>query len=61
MKLTVIGTGYVDPRKLEILKSGGIPIYRSGLQEMVRRNVEAGGCSSLPISGNRCLAARSRR
>ncbi len=32
----------VDPRKIEILKSGGIPIYEPGLQEMVRRNVEAG-------------------
>ncbi len=32
----------VDPHKIEILKSGGIPIYEPGLQEMVRRNVEAG-------------------
>jgi UDPglucose 6-dehydrogenase len=32
----------VDPRKIEILQSGGIPIYEPGLQEMVRRNVEAG-------------------
>ncbi|KAF0102881.1 MAG: UDPglucose 6-dehydrogenase [bacterium] len=35
----------VDPRKIEILKSGGIPIYEPGLQDMVRRNVEARVCS----------------
>lgn len=32
----------VDPRKIDILKSGGIPIYEPGLEEMVRSNVEAG-------------------
>ena len=32
----------VDPRKIEILKSGGIPIYEPGLEDMVRRNVDAG-------------------
>lgn len=32
----------VDPRKIEILKSGGIPIYEPGLEAMVKRNVEAG-------------------
>ncbi len=32
----------VDPRKIEILKSGGIPIYEPGLEDMVKRNVEAG-------------------
>lgn len=32
----------VDPRKIEILKSGGIPIYEPGLEAMVRRNVDAG-------------------
>ncbi len=32
----------VDPRKIEILKSGGIPIYEPGLEDMVRRNVAAG-------------------
>lgn len=32
----------VDPRKIDILKSGGIPIYEPGLKDMVRRNVEAG-------------------
>jgi UDPglucose 6-dehydrogenase len=32
----------VDPRKIAILKAGGIPIYEPGLQDMVRRNVEAG-------------------
>jgi UDPglucose 6-dehydrogenase len=32
----------VDPRKIEILKSGGIPIYEPGLEGMVKRNVEAG-------------------
>jgi UDPglucose 6-dehydrogenase len=32
----------VDARKIEILKSGGIPIYEPGLEDMVRRNVEAG-------------------
>ena len=32
----------VDPKKIETLKSGGIPIYEPGLQDMVKRNVEAG-------------------
>ena len=32
----------VDPRKIEILRNGGIPIFEPGLEDMVRRNVEAG-------------------
>ncbi|MHB9118931.1 MAG: UDP-glucose dehydrogenase family protein [Burkholderiales bacterium] len=32
----------VDPRKIAILKNGGIPIYEPGLEDMVKRNVEAG-------------------
>lgn len=32
----------VDPRKIEILQNGGIPIYEPGLEEMVKRNVAAG-------------------
>lgn len=32
----------VDPRKIEILQQGGIPIYEPGLEDMVKRNVEAG-------------------
>jgi UDPglucose 6-dehydrogenase len=32
----------VDPSKIEILKSGGIPIYEPGLEDMVQRNVAAG-------------------
>jgi len=35
----------VDPNKIEILKSGGIPIYEPGLQDMVKRNVAAGRLS----------------
>lgn len=31
----------VDPEKIRILNSGGIPIHEPGLQEMVSRNVEA--------------------
>ena len=31
----------IDPRKIEILESGGIPIYESGLQDMVTRNILA--------------------
>ncbi|MGA0610325.1 UDP-glucose dehydrogenase family protein [Caldimonas sp. KR1-144] len=32
----------VDPRKIETLKSGGIPIYEPGLEEVVRRNAAGG-------------------
>jgi UDPglucose 6-dehydrogenase len=32
----------LDPRKIEILNSGGIPIHEPGLLEMVQRNVAAG-------------------
>lgn len=31
-----------DPRKVETLRQGGIPIYEPGLDDLVRRNVEAG-------------------
>ena len=32
----------VDRSKIETLRQGGVPIYEPGLQEMVRRNVDAG-------------------
>ena len=32
----------VDANKINILKQGGIPIFEPGLEDMVRRNVEAG-------------------
>ncbi|MCB1790930.1 MAG: UDP-glucose/GDP-mannose dehydrogenase family protein [Gammaproteobacteria bacterium] len=32
----------VDPAKIDLLNSGGMPIYEPGLAEMVRRNSEAG-------------------
>lgn len=32
----------LDPRKIEILNNGGIPIHEPGLLEMVKRNVAAG-------------------
>ena len=32
----------VDPRKIEILNGGGVPIHEPGLEAMIRRNVEAG-------------------
>lgn len=35
----------VDPKKIELLLQGGIPIYEPGLDEMVRRNVAAGRLS----------------
>ena len=31
-----------DPKKVEILQAGGIPIYEPGLDEIVKRNVTAG-------------------
>lgn len=35
----------VDPQKIAVLNSGGVPIYEPGLEEMVRRNREAGRLS----------------
>ncbi|MGQ9685053.1 MAG: UDP-glucose dehydrogenase family protein, partial [Thiobacillaceae bacterium] len=32
----------VDARKIDILRSGGIPIYEPGLEDMVKRNAAAG-------------------
>lgn len=32
----------VDPRKIEILNNGGVPIHEPGLQEMLRRTRAAG-------------------
>lgn len=32
----------VDPRKIDILNSGGVPIYEPGLEEVIKSNVEAG-------------------
>ncbi|MDP2031210.1 MAG: UDP-glucose/GDP-mannose dehydrogenase family protein [Thiobacillus sp.] len=35
----------LDPKKIETLQAGGIPIYEPGLEDMVRRNVAAGRLS----------------
>ena len=32
----------LDARKIDILKSGGVPIHEPGLEDMIRRNVAAG-------------------
>lgn len=32
----------IDPRKIEILNSGGVPIHEPGLRELIQANVEAG-------------------
>ncbi len=32
----------IDPRKIEVLKAGGTPIYEPGLEEVIRRNMAAG-------------------
>jgi UDPglucose 6-dehydrogenase len=35
----------LDAKKIDILRAGGIPIYEPGLEDMVKRNVEAGRLS----------------
>ncbi len=35
----------IDERKIEVLRSGGVPIYEPGLQEVIQRNVAAGRLS----------------
>jgi UDPglucose 6-dehydrogenase len=35
----------VDPEKIAVLKSGGVPIYEPGLEDMLRKNVAAGRLS----------------
>jgi UDPglucose 6-dehydrogenase len=35
----------VDPEKIAVLKSGGVPIYEPGLDDMLRKNVAAGRLS----------------
>jgi UDPglucose 6-dehydrogenase len=32
----------VDPEKIRVLQSGGVPIHEPGLEELVRRNIAAG-------------------
>ncbi|MFA6972210.1 MAG: UDP-glucose/GDP-mannose dehydrogenase family protein [Gallionella sp.] len=32
----------VDPRKIDILNNGGVPIYEPGLDEVIKRNIAAG-------------------
>ena len=32
----------LDPQKIEILNSGGVPIYEPGLKEMIEHNIAAG-------------------
>lgn len=39
----------LDPKKIEILNSGGVPIYEPGLKEMMSAIVLLADCSSLPI------------
>ncbi|MBK1645152.1 UDP-glucose 6-dehydrogenase [Thiocapsa imhoffii] len=35
----------VDPRKIDLLNSGGVPIYEPGLEEMIKQNRDAGRLS----------------
>lgn len=32
----------IDPRKIDLLNSGGVPIYEPGLDDVIKRNIEAG-------------------
>jgi len=32
----------IDPRKIALLNNGGVPIYEPGLDDVIRRNIEAG-------------------
>jgi UDPglucose 6-dehydrogenase len=42
----------VDTTKIEKLNNGVIPIYEPGLDQIVEKNVKAGGCISLPRSSS---------
>ena len=48
----------IDPKKIEDLKKGIIPIYEPGLEAMVKRNVEN---NTLHFSTELCQAFRKMR
>ena len=43
----------VDARKIDVLPHGGVPIHEPGLDELVKRNVDAGRLRFPPDVGDR--------
>ena len=51
----------IDPRKIDLLRSGTVPIYEPGLEELIKRNVAHGRLAfTTDIGQARAVFARHR-